>query len=427
MTLRKLQVQGELGLPGDKSLSHRALIFAALGTGVSSIDGILQSDDVHATASVLRALGHELPGLAASMKVNGTGLRPRRPPATCEAPCANSGTTARLLAGVAAAQSSTTTFDGDSSLRRRPMRRIATPLSEMGAGIRWLGDGAGRLPMEIRGGGLRSLRFTPDVASAQVKSGVLLAGLCAGVPVAVREVLPTRDHTERLLLSLGVDLTWRDGWIELAATAALPAARHHVPGDPSSGAFFAALAAGAARGSITLRSMLLNARRVGFLRVIERMGVVFDVHNESERGGESVGDVVVHASPLRGATVTAAEVPDLVDELPVLAALAAVAEGETRVSGALELRTKESDRIALIVSNLRACGVDADELPDGFVMRGAATLRAARIVTGGDHRIAMSFAILSALGGVPFEFDDASCVSVSFPAFWTELGRFTSA
>lgn len=281
--------------------------------------------------------------------------------------------------------------------------------------------------MEIRGGGLRGLRYTPDVASAQVKSGILLAALCAGVPVAVKELQPTRDHTERLLLSLGADLVMRDGWIELDATIALPAGNYVVPGDPSSGAFFAALAAGAVGGSITLRSLLINPRRVGFLRVLERMGAVFDVHNESSRGGEPVGDVVVHASPLRGVTVLPGEVPDLVDELPILATLAALAEGETRVTGAAELRAKESDRIALIVGNLRACGADADELPDGFVLHGASTLRPARIATGSDHRIAMAFAILSELTGIPLEIDDRACVSVSFPTFWKDLARFTPA
>ena len=411
-----------MDLPGDKSISHRALILAALGSGRSEIHGVLASADTRATAACLGRLGRELPELGAVVAFEGRGLRLRHPPADVALDCANSGTTARLLAGVAAAQDSVSLFDGDASLRARPMRRIAEPLSEMGAGIHWRGT-VGQLPMEVRGGGLRSVRYTTAVPSAQVKSGVLLAGLCAGVPVAVREPLPTRDHTERMLQSLGVDLVHRDGWLELSPPLAIPAARYDVPADPSSAAFFAVLATAAARGSLTLRGVLLNPRRTGFLRVLERMGGIFDVHNERVAGGEVVGDLVVHASPLRGTVVEAHEVPDLVDEIPVLAVLAAFAEGETSVRGAGELRVKESDRLGAVVENLQRCGVQADEYPDGFVVQGGGPLRPAAIATRGDHRIAMAFAILSVASGVSLALDEPSCVEVSYPGFFSDLAR----
>jgi 3-phosphoshikimate 1-carboxyvinyltransferase len=425
--MRSLVVVGALDVPGDKSISHRALIFAALGTGRSEIHGVLASADTLATARVLGALGRPVPPLAPVMHVEGRGLAPRRPPGEALADCANSGTTARLMAGVAAAQDTVSRFDGDASLRGRPMSRIASPLAEMGAGIHWRGPEPDRLPMEVRGGGLRSLRFATEVPSAQVKSGLLLAGLCARVPVSIRESLPTRDHTERLLWSLGVELSLREGWLEFQPPLALPAARYDVPGDPSSAAFFVALATGAGRGSLTLRRVLLNPRRVGFLRVLERMGGVFDVHEEVTAGGEPVGNLVVHASALRGTTVEAAEVPDLIDEVPVLSVLAAVADGETRVHGAAELRVKESDRLRAIVENLTRCGIDAEELPDGLVVRGGGPVRPARITTHGDHRIAMAFAILSAVSGVALELDVPGCVDVSYPTFWSDLARVTAA
>lgn len=423
--MRTLVVQGVVDLPGDKSISHRVLILAALGTGRSEIRGLLASEDTRATARCLAQLGRAAAEPAPVVTVEGHGLRLRHPPDEVSLDCANSGTTARLLAGVCAAQETVSILDGDASLRARPMQRIARPLAEMGAGIYWRGASPGTLPMEVRGGGLRSVRYDIDVPSAQVKSGILLAGLCAGVPVAVREPMPTRDHTERLLQSLGVELVSRDGWLELTPPLALPAASYDVPADPSSAAFFAALATAAARGSLTLRGVLLNPRRTGFLRVLERMGGIFDVHNERITGGEPVGDVVVHASPLRGTVIEAHEVPDLVDEVPTLGVLAAMAEGETTLSGAAELRVKESDRLAAMVENLRRCGVDADERPDGFVVRGGGTVTSAPIATYHDHRIAMAFAILSAVTGVTLPLDHPASVDVSYPGFFADLSRVT--
>lgn len=410
-------------MPGDKSLSHRALIFAALGTGTSRVRGILESADVRATAGALRALGWSVPALGADMAIAGGGLHAHAHPETPMA-CENSGTTARLMSGVAAAQRTIATLDGDASLRRRPMRRISDPLARMGAGIAWM-ENEGTLPMQVTGGALHEVSWESPVASAQVKSAILLAGLCGGVTVRVREPQPSRDHTERMLQSLGAPLSHAGDWIVLEPSAALPPAEWDVPGDPSSAAFFAALAAGAASGSLTLTQVLLNPHRVGFLRALERMGVVFDVHNESQAGGEPVGDVVVHAGPLRATTVDEQEIPSLIDELPMLAALGAIAEGDTVIRGAMELRSKESDRISVMVSNLRLAGVRAEELEDGMVISGPADLRDAPVATHGDHRIAMAFGVLGAITGLRFEVDQPEAVDVSYPSFWHDLARVT--
>ena len=419
-----LHVAGSLRLPGDKSISHRALVFAALARGRSRVRGILESADVRATAASLRALGWPVPPLAGTMEIEGGGLHAGPAVLPAELPCDNSGTTARLLSGVVAAQPHASVLDGDASLRRRPMRRVSEPLEAMGARVTWLGP-EGRLPMRIDGGALHRIAWRPDVPSAQVKSAILLAGLCAGVPVSVDEPLATRDHTERMLRSAGARVTSEGTLVRLEPTETLDPVDLTVPADPSSAAFFAALAAGAGSGAIVLEGVLLNPHRTGFVPVLERMGARCEVLARRDVGGESVGDLQVHASPLTGTVIAPAEVPSLIDEIPVLAALAAVAEGETTVRGAAELRVKESDRIAMVVANLRACGVHAEELPDGLVVQGGGTVREAAITTGGDHRIAMAFGVLGALAGQALRIDDPGCVDVSFPTFWSDLGRLT--
>ena len=419
-----LHVSGRLQVPGDKSISHRALMFGALGTGRSRVRGVLQSADVGATAACLRAMGWDIPPLDADFTITGGGLQPLRQQAVASLPCGNSGTTARLMAGIAAAQRLTSEFDGDASLRRRPMRRVSEPLHDMGARFEWLHD-QGCLPMRVTGGTLRELHRVMDVPSAQVKSALLLAGCCAGVPVSIVEPMATRDHTERMLRAAGVRVDTVDQAIALYPPAHLNALDTIVPGDPSSAAFFAGLAAGAAHGQLTLTSVLLNPHRTGFLSVLRRMGARIQVLNERLSGGEPVGDLLVLAGPLTGTAIAPGEVPSLIDEIPLLAALGAVAEGELRVTGASELRVKESDRIATTVANLRAAGVNADELPDGLVVQGGAAVRSASVVTHGDHRIAMAFAVLGALTNRDLRIDDPDCVSVSFPTFWTDLARVT--
>jgi len=407
-------------VPGDKSISHRALIFAALASGTSRVTGILDSHDVRSTASVLRALGVDVPSLGPAMTLSGVGLTGLGAPAG-DLDCGNSGTTTRLMAGVAAARPFTSRFVGDESLSKRPMRRIIRPLEAMGARVHCeRGDG---LPMVVYGAPLRSVDWQSEVASAQVKSAILLAGLVAGVPVSVTEPLLSRDHTERMLAARGVTVRRHEGTVSLEPTTALAAADVDVPADPSSAAFFAALAAIADGGDLLLTDVCVNPTRTGFLQLLRRMGARVEILEETVRGGEPVATLRVTAGALVGVDIGGYEVPSMIDELPLAACLAARAEGTTRITGAGELRVKESDRIATVVANLRALGVDAEELPDGMVVQGnRAPLRGA-VTTHGDHRIAMAFGVLGATEGAAVEIDDRACTDVSFPGFWDLLAR----
>jgi 3-phosphoshikimate 1-carboxyvinyltransferase len=415
------RVRGRVVVPGDKSISHRALMFAGLATGTSRIDGILDSADVRSTAAVLRALGVEVPALAATIEVPGVGLRGMRAPAVA-LDCGNSGTTTRLMAGIVAGLPFTSRFIGDESLSRRPMRRVAGPLETMGARVTLKGDA---LPMEIEGGALRPIRFLNTPASAQVKSAVLLAGLVGRVTVAVIEPEASRDHTERFLVALGADLQAKDGIIVLRPPAALRAFALRVPGDPSSAAFFAAVAALATGGELELPGVLASGTRDGFFRTLAEMGAVVRAESPTVTdAGEMVTTYRVSPGVLRGVVVPKERVPSMIDELPLLACVAAYAEGETVISGAAELRVKESDRIATTVANLRGLGADAEELPDGIRVVGRPGARlGGRVVTHGDHRIAMAFGVLGAMAGNAIEVDDRECVGVSYPGFWDDLAR----
>ena len=417
---RTLRVGGTVRVPGDKSVSHRALMLAALAPGRSRVRGLLDSADVRSTAGALRALGARVPALGPDVVVEGGALAA---PAV-DLDCGNSGTSARLLAGVLAAQPFAGRFTGDASLSRRPMRRVATPLEAMGATVTF--DGVdGRLPMRVAGGALRDTEWTSETASAQVKSAVLLAGVLAGVEVTVREPHKSRDHTERMLAARGVDVYVHDTAVLVPAGQRLGPLDVVVPGDPSSAAFFAALAALAGQGELALPDVGLNATRTGFFFALSAMGARLLVDGERQEGGEAVGTVL--AAPgggLRGTTVGAAEVPAMVDELPLLACVAACADGDTVVGGAAELRVKESDRIAAVVAGLRAVGADADERPDGFVVHGRGPRAlAGHVVTHGDHRLAMAFGVLGAVPGNAITVDDPGCVAVSYPGFWTDLAR----
>ena len=416
-----MKVSGSIRVPGDKSISHRALILAAMGDGPSRVMGLLYSADVRSTAGVLRAMGVDVPALGPDVVVQGRGTGGLRAPVV-DLDCGNSGTTTRLVAGLVAAQPFAARFVGDASLSRRPMARVARPLEAMGARVTYDGVG-GRLPMVVHGGTLHDLEWTSETASAQVKSAILLAGVAAAVEVTVREPYRSRDHTERMLAARGVDVWVHERAVHVPPGARVGAQDTAVPADPSSAAFFAGLAALASAGTLTLPDVCLNPTRTGFFQVLARMGVRLIVDDERRQGGEDVG--TVHAAggaALRGTTVEAGLVPAMIDELPLLACIAACAEGETRVTGAEELRVKESDRISAVVANLRALGVDADELPDGFVVQGGGP-RAfrGRVTTHGDHRLAMAFGVLSALPGSAIEVDDPACVDVSFPGFWRAL------
>jgi 3-phosphoshikimate 1-carboxyvinyltransferase len=417
-----MKVSGTLRVPGDKSISHRALIFGALADGASRVTGILESADVHSTAGVLRALGVPIPPLSADFVIVGAGRALRQP--SVDLDCGNSGTTTRLMAGVVAASDLVATFVGDASLSRRPMRRIARPLEAMGASIELPPHGG--LPMTIRGGTLHDVEWQSEVASAQVKSAILLAALVAGVRATVTEPTRSRDHTETMLAARGAAVRIDGLTVTLEAKSRLVAADTEVPGDPSSAAFFAGLAAMADAGELRLQNVCVNETRTGFFRQIEAMGARVREENRRLLGGEWVADVVVDASELRGVAVSERDVPSMIDELPLVACLATRAQGETVITGASELRIKESDRIAAVVAGLKAVGATAQELPDGMRIQGSNRPLRGRVMTHGDHRLAMAFGVLGAVRGNEIEVDDRDCVSVSYPGFWADLSRVTS-
>lgn len=424
-----LHVSGDVTVPGDKSITHRALMFSAAAVGESRLRGLLPGADCRSTASVLRALGCDVPDLLADggeIRVTGRGIGAWTEPAAW-LDCGNSGTTARLMMGLLAGRPFASTLTGDDSLRGRPMRRITEPLARMGARFRETGT-PGCLPIEVVGGPLHSLDYASPKASAQIKSAVLLAGLGAGVPVSVTEPMLSRDHTERLLEALGetvdtLDVDRRGGvHISLEPSGRpLPPLDLDVPGDPSSAAFLVALALLADEGELRIRNVCVNLTRTGFFRLVERMGARIAMENARTAGGEPVADLVVGPARLRGIDVGADEVPDAIDEIPMLAVLAARAEGETRITGAGELRVKETDRIAAVAGNLRALGVEVEELKDGMIVRGTDRPLAGRVQAFHDHRIAMAFGVLGAQPGNAVEIDHPEVVDVSFPGFWELL------
>jgi 3-phosphoshikimate 1-carboxyvinyltransferase len=409
--------RGTVRVPGDKSISHRALILAALATGESRISGILESADIQSTASVLRHLGVPLPGLSPEMRFAGRGLRGLAAPgSTLDA--GNSGTTVRLMAGVLAAHEFKSRFEGDASLSRRPMKRIAEPLTAMGATFEFARDDG--LPMTIHGARLSGISWNTRAASAQTKSAILLAGLVAGVSVSVRESRKSRDHTERMLTSLGASVTTDEVTVSLLPVDSIGPLELVVPADPSSAAYMVALGVLGER-EVTLPGVCLNRTRTGFLQVMKRMGAAIDCTDKIAVAGDTVA--TVHAAPgeLSGITVESADIPSMIDELPLLACVAAASGVELVVHGAAELRVKESDRIAAVVANLRAIGAHATELEDGFSIAATRQRLAGNVVTHGDHRIAMSFGVLAALRGNDIRIDDRDCVAVSYPRFWADL------
>ena len=418
-----MKVSGTIRVPGDKSISHRALIIAGLADGESEIRGILESEDVHSTAGVLRALGVQVPPLSPSIRVKGKGRRGLVQPRN-SLRCGNSGTTTRLMAGVVAAHPMAARFEGDDSLSRRPMKRIAEPLSYMGA--KFVFERADGLPMTVHGMDLRSVDWDTKASSAQVKSAILLAGLVAGVEVRVTEKSPSRDHTERMLRSLGVDVENDRNQVCLRPAPRLMPVDIDVPADPSSAAFLVALAALATEGELVLTDVCLNPTRIGFANVMRRMGARIDVIEESESGGEIVANLRIKPSALRSAVVGGSDIGAIIDELPLLACVAAGAGVDLEITGAEELRVKESDRIAVVVQNLRAVGADVEELPDGLRVHASRRPLAGAIDPRGDHRIAMAFGILSAASGNRISVANPGCVAVSYPGFWEDLRAVTA-
>jgi 3-phosphoshikimate 1-carboxyvinyltransferase len=415
-----MEVSGTVQVPGDKSLTHRLLLLAALSPGRSRLRRPLTSLDARSTAGMLRALGVPVSPLRAGADVIVRG-RSRFLPPRITLHCGNSGTTARLSLGLLAAHPFRAVLTGDASLRRRPMRRVTEPLAAMGA--RFEGGAPDRLPIAIRGGPLEPLEWRLPVSSAQIKGALLFAGLAASRPVSLLEPNGrSRDHSERLLRAFGYRvLEEPDGWIRFYPTGALQPFDLAVPGDPSSAAFLVGAALLAERGALRISGVGLNPTRTGFLRVLARMGARIVTEEQGEQGGEPIGDLLVEPSALRGTEVSAREIPALIDEIPLLAVVASRAQGVTRFDEVGELRVKESDRLGLLAANLRAVGVQAAAEGDTLTVQGTDAPPSGAVTTAGDHRLAMAFAVLGTLPGARVRIDDPECAAVSFPGFGEAL------
>jgi len=410
------RLRGTIRVPGDKSIAHRALILGALADGEQVVDGLPDSEDVKSTARCLRSLGCHVEEADGPVVVRGGKWIDGQ-----ALDAGNSGTTARLLSGLIVGRGLDCRIDGDESLRGRPMARIANPLMEMGADIRTRPGGF--LPMHIRGGKLKGIMYRPEVASAQVKSAVLIAGLHAAGTTTVVEKIPTRDHTENLLSAMGAAVERDNGEIRVAGGMDLQGIRITVPGDVSSALFFIVAASLLPDSEIRLPGVGINPTRTGAIRVLEDMGAEVEFDGRETRGGEAVADIRIQSGHLSGITLGPSIIPSLIDELPVLAVAATQAEGVTEVRGAGELRHKESDRIRTVVENLVRLGADIEELEDGFIVRGPCPLRGCTVQSFGDHRIAMAMAVAGLVAEGQTTIEGSEAVGVSYTGFFEDLAR----
>jgi 3-phosphoshikimate 1-carboxyvinyltransferase len=411
-------LKGVVRAPGDKSMSHRAMILGAMATGVTEVEGLLEGDDVLATARAVEAFGATVQRLGEGRwRVTGRGGL-TSPAGVID--CGNAGTGVRLLMGAAAGYDLTATFDGDASLRKRPMGRVTDHLERMGARFDWSGA-KGLLPAVLTGGRLTAIDHVQSVASAQVKSAILLAGLNAEGVTSVTEPEKSRDHTERMLRAFGAEVDVQDqgdGWvIRLKGVQPLTGTSVAVPGDPSSAAFPLAAGLIVPGSEVTVEGVMLNPLRTGLFDTWREMGADLTISNRRTSGGEAVGDITARHSALKGVVVPQARAASMIDEYPILAATAAFAEGETVMRGVGEMRVKESDRIRLMVDGLRACGVAVDEEPEGFIVSGGAVPGGATVHTAHDHRIAMSHLVLGLAAEAQVTVDEPEMIATSFPAF----------
>nr|MBV6629940.1 3-phosphoshikimate 1-carboxyvinyltransferase [Oceanococcus sp. HetDA_MAG_MS8] len=414
-------LRGDIRVPGDKSISHRAVMFAALADGVSDVEGFLNGDDCLATMRAVEALGAEVEHLGPTrLRIRGLGGRPMQTPAA-PLDLGNSGTSMRLFCGLLAGRGVAVTLEGDESLSRRPMRRVLNPLAQMGAQID--STDAGTAPLHIHPvSSMQGMEYALPMASAQVKSAVLLAGLSAEGQTTTIEPAPTRDHTERMLQTFGVEVSMDGAKASLQGGQMLHAARVEVPSDLSSAAFFLVAAAISPESELILRQVGTNPTRDGVLRVLKAMGARIDYLEPRLVGGEPVADLRVTGGDLQGVEIGAEWVALGIDEIPALCIAAAAAKGTTTISGAEELKVKESDRLGAMVRGLRALGVSVEERPDGMVIEGQEQWSGGDIDADGDHRIAMAFAVAALRATAPIHIADCANVNTSFPGF-AELVR----
>ena len=419
------RIEGSLRVPSDKSISHRAIILPSLAEGESVVKNFLKAGDTLTTLNVYRKLGVEIEEKDNVIYVKGKGLEGLKEPDDV-LDMGNSGTTTRLTLGVLAGQNFFVTLTGDDSLRKRPMKRVVEPLSQMGAKIDGRKD-ANNLPISIRGGKLKGISYFNSKMSAQVKSAILLAGLYAKTPTEVIEPIVSRDHTEKMLNWMGanieIDFITEGYKVKISQTDRLKPIHINVPADPSSAAFFAAAAAIVPKSEIILKDVMVNPTRDGFFRKLKEMGADIEYKNKRDEAGEIVADVVVKYNDLKGVKVVKEEVPSMIDELPLLAIVATQAEGETIITGADELRVKESDRIKAIVENFKRLNLEIEELEDGMIIKGKQKVKGGVVDSYKDHRIAMGFAILGLISEDGITIKDADCVYISYPEFFKHLEK----
>lgn len=418
-------LHGEIAVPGDKSISHRAVMLGSLAEGTTEITHFLESADCLSTIACFRRMGIDIEKTKDKIIVRGKGLHGlHRPDGILNA--GNSGTTTRLLSGILAGQSFESTLDGDESLRTRPMKRIMTPLRQMGADIESLRDN-NCVPLTIRGTKLHGIHYDSPVASAQVKSCVLLAGLYADGVTELTEPSLSRNHSELMLSCFGAEVAGSNNTVRIHPDPTLHGCQVQVPGDISSAAYFLAAALLVPNSEILIRGCGINPTRDGILRVCRQMGADIETVREYSSGGEKMADLLVRTSHLKGITIGGDIIPTLIDELPVIAVIACHAEGMTVIKDAAELRVKESDRIAVMTENLKRMGADVSATPDGMIIRGSEgrRLHGARIDTCLDHRIAMSFTVAALCAEGETEIENADCVRISYPSFYEDLFSLT--
>ena len=410
-------IKGEITFPGDKSISHRALMFAALAEGESRISNLSTGVDVQSTRKCLEACGIKIRNDRNDVIVKGRKFSDPTEPLDC----GNSGTTTRLLLGLLAGQGINATFVGDKSLSVRPMNRILEPLFQMGLKCE---SHDGKLPITIKNSDLNGIQYESRVASAQVKSAILLAGLGASGKTSVKEPILSRDHTEKMINGLGVDISI-NGLTATVSNLSTPFSsfQFSIPGDPSTAAFFAASAALVPNSEIVLNRVLANPTRIGFFAALEKMGVGMEFLDQWDEAGEQIGNLKIFHQALNNTPITIDNIPGLIDEIPIIAILATQAEGKMEIRGAEELRIKECDRIHAICKNLKKMGADIQELDDGFIINGPTPLYGAKIETFHDHRIAMAFAIAELVAHGKMVLDHPECASISYPEFYDELER----
>jgi len=414
-------LKGKVMLPGDKSLSHRAVIFGTLARGKSVFRNFLRADDCMRTLLACQSLGVDMSLKGPVLTINGKGFSALKEPAQI-IDAGNSGTTLRLMTGFFSATPFFSVLTGDESLRRRPMRRVTGPLRAMGAGI-WGREGGDRAPLAIRGGALRGMFHELPVASAQVKSALLIAGLHASGATTVREPMKSRDHSERMLRLFGAEVEEAGTTVSVRGGQELHGISMNIPGDISSAAFIVVAALITKDSDVVLKNVLLNPGRTGFIEILKEMGGSIEVQDKTRPGEEPSGDVRVRSSSLHGTNVSGEIIPRSIDEIPAICAAAAAAEGETLISGAEELRVKESDRIATMASELKKFGVKVEEFKDGLRIQGGRKLKAAKCTSHGDHRIAMALSVLGFAVPGRTIVDDTDCIETSFPGFSSILHK----